>query len=261
MRALLPSVILASFSVAAAAQDKAEVSPQDVKRFIDPTTLINSVGYTFEASFLLRDVELYNHTVDLTWALNHWSAVWAEVPFTHFSLPEPPGSSGVGDVLLGWGGIIHEDLERRLTTSVGGLEVLVPTGSPENGTGGERWVLTPLAALALNPTDLFPVYIRGRYMHSIGGSEGAPVRALELSVETAHILPKGFYVSAIPTFFFDFAQDRNFFSFGLGMGRALTRNFAWGAAYVHYVAGAKTFSQGFSFGLSYIWGDEKVAHP
>lgn len=104
----------------------------------------------------------------------------------------------------------------------------------------------------MNPTDLFPVYIRGRYMHSIGGSEGEPVRALEISVETAHILPKGFYVSAIPRFFFDFAQDRNFLSFGLGVGRALTRNFGWGAAYVHYVAGAKTFSQGFSFGLSYI---------
>ena len=261
MRALLPSVILVAFSVAAAARDKVEVSPQDVKRFIDPTTLINSFDYTFEANFLLRDVEIYNHTVRPLWALSHWSAVWAEVPFTQFSLPEQPGSSGIGDVLLGWGGIIHEDLERRLTTSVGGLEVLVPTGSPENGTGGERWVLTPLAALALNPTDLFPVYIRGRYMHSIGGSEGEPVRALELSVETAHILPKGFYVSAIPTFFFDFGQERNFFSFGLGVGRALTRNFAWGAAYVHYVAGAKTFSQGFSFGLSYIWGDEKIGSP
>ena len=247
--------------MAAAAQERGDVSPEDVKRFIDPTRLVNSFAYTFKASFLPLDVELYNHTVRPLWALSHWTAVWAEVPYTHLSIPGQPVPSGIGDVVLGWGAILHEDLERRLTTSVGGLEVLVPTGNAELSTGSGRWVLAPRGALALNPTDLFPVYIRGKYSHSIGGSDGQRVRTLELSVETAHILPKGFYISAIPTFFFDFGQDVNFFSLGVGGGRALTRNVAWGAAYVQHVVGATTFSRGFSFGLNFIWGEEKVASP
>ena len=63
----------------AAAQERGDVSPEDVKRFIDPTRLVNSFAYTFEASFLPLDVELYNHTVRPLWALSHWTAVWAEV--------------------------------------------------------------------------------------------------------------------------------------------------------------------------------------
>ncbi len=155
--------------------------------------------------------------------------------------------------------IIHEDLTRRFTSSVGFVEVRAPTGSAEKGTGFDRWVVSPGGAIALNPTDLFPIFIRGGYSHSTGGEAGRPVRLVQLSVNTAHILPKGFYVSAVPVFVFDLEQDTNLFSLGLGGGRAITRNFAWSAAYLHYVAGSQTFSQAFSFGLSFIWGEERVA--
>ena len=223
--------------------------------------LINSLDYTLEANFLPLDIEAYSHVVRSTWALSHWTAAWGEVPVMHLSIPERAGPSGVGDVLLGWAGIIHEDLERRFTTSVGGVELTAPTGDVEDGTGSGRWVLTPLAAIALNPTDLFPIYVTGRYSHSLGGNEGEPVNTLELNVETAHILPKGFYVSAIPTFYFDFEHDTNFFSIAVGVGRALTKKFAWGAGYIQHVVGTQTFSRGFTCSLNFIWGDEKLADP
>jgi len=243
------------------AQSPDAVSNEDVKRFLDPTQLINSFDYSFQASILPLGMEAYTHRLSPTWALGHRTAVWAEVPMTHFSSPGEAGSASAGDVTLGWGWILHEDLERRLTTSIGAIEVVAPTGSVEDGTGSGRFMLQPVGAIALNPTDYFPVYLSGQYTHSFGGSEGEPVRRVELSVETVHIFPKGFFVSAVPTFFWDFGRDVEVFSLGLGVGRALSSHFAWSAAYVQHLVGDKTFSRGFNAGLSFIWGDEKVAPP
>ena len=261
MYALPLAAILVSLATANPSQESEveEVTPADVKRFIDPTRLINSLDYNFTASFLPGDLKLYSHTLSPVWALSDWTAVWADIPYSHFSFPEEQAPSGVGDVVMGWGAIIHEDLTRRYTSTVGFVEVRAPTGSAEKGTGFDRWVLSPGVAFALNPTDLFPIFVRGQYSHSTGGEAGRPVRLVQLSVNTAHILPKGFYVSAVPVFVFDLDQDTNLFSLGLGGGRAITRNFAWSAAYLHHVAGSQTFSQAFTVGLSFIWGEERVA--
>ena len=141
------------------------------------------------------------------------------------------------------------------------LELHAPTGSSEKGTGVGRWVIAPSGALALNPTDLFPIYVEGQFKHSIGGGEGEPVRSIEFNVATVRLLPKGFYVSAVPVFFFDLHQDTRSFSASLVVGRAWTWNVAWSAGYASHVAGTKRFNQGLSLGLSFIWGDEKVRSP
>ena len=149
-------------------------------------------------------------------------------------------------------------MNRRFTSSLLTLELDVPSGSPEKGTGLGRWVIAPGGALALNPTDLFPVYIEGRYKHSIGGGDGEPVRSLQLNVEAAQILPKGFYLAIAPTFFFDLHQNTETFLLSVAVGRALTRNFGWAASYSAHVAGAKRFNHNVTLALSFIWGDEKV---
>ena len=174
-----------------------------------------------------------------------------------------------GDVTVGWGAVIHEDLSRRFTSSAGWIEVLAPTGSAKEGTGFGTWVLAPGGSIALNPTDTFPIYIVGRYFHSVESLGGSgrdrqiaenpenKVRSIELSFQTAHIFPKGFYVAALPSFVFNLNQDFNFFSLGVGVGRALNKNFAVVGAYVHHVAGEKTFNQALTVELSFVWGEAK----
>jgi hypothetical protein len=120
-----------------------DVTPEDVKRFLDPTILINSFGYSFTASYLGQDARLYTHKLEPVWAVGHWNAFWAEVPVEKLSIPDRDVPSTVGDVLVGWGAVIHEDLGRRITSSVGWFEVLAPTGSVERGTGFGTWVLAP----------------------------------------------------------------------------------------------------------------------
>jgi hypothetical protein len=204
------------------------------------------------------------------WAVNHWTAFWAQIPINQLSIPDEDTPTDVGDILMGWGAVIHEDLGRRFTSSVGWFEVIAPSGRVEKGIGLGTWVLAPGGGIALNPTDRFPIYITGRYLHSLGniggdrdemvatGEQDLRVRSIELNVETAHIFPKGLYVAALPSFVFNLNQDFNFFSLGVGIGRALNRNFAISGGYIQHVAGRKTFSRGFLVGLSFVCGDPKV---
>lgn len=252
--------------------DKEEVKPEDVKRFLDPTVMINSFDYSFTANFIPSDIHAYSHTVSPFWAVNRWTGFWAEIPYRDFNASDGGGTSGVGDVVLGWGAVTHKNLERRLTTSAVSFEAIAPTGSLRKQTGSGAWVLAPAAALAFNPTDVFPVYVTGRYLHSVGTPEpierngempekvdGADlrVRSLELAITTVHILPKGFFVSAIPSFVYNFNQDFNLFSLGVGGGRALNRSFLVSGGYVHHVVGRETFNQAFTVQLSFIFGERK----
>jgi hypothetical protein len=93
------------------------------------------------------------------------------------------------------------------------------------------------------------------------GEQDLRVRSIELNLETIHIFPKGLYVAALPSFVFNLNQDFNFFSLGVGVGRALNRNFAIMGGYIQHVAGRKTFSRGFSVGFNFVWGDPKVKKP
>jgi len=243
-----------------------DVAPEDVKKFLDPTVMNNVLEYRFQANFLPQDTRLYSHRPYIGYALNYWSAVWAEVPIWDFSIPGVDAPSGISDTLIGWGCIPYKDLSKRFTGFAFWLEALAPTGSADKGTGFGTWVLAPGAGVALNPTDRFPIYISGRYLHSLkplGGVAEKPenpdlVRSIELNIETLHIFPKGFFVGALPSFTFNLNQDFNLFTLGVGAGRALNRRLMVTGGYVHYVAGKRTFNQAFVVGISFVWGKEKV---
>ncbi len=247
-----------------------EVTTAEVKRFLDPTMMINRVGYDFQANFLIRDVDLFTHRIRPVIAFTHWTAVWARIPIHHFSTPDGSNPAGIGDVTFGWGVVAHENLASRFTSSALIFEVLTPTGDSSKGTGFGTAVLAPGGGIALNPSNYFPIYITARYLHSLEelrgpGSEeevkddpSLKVRSIELNLETFHILPKGFFLAVLPSVTFNLNQDFNFFTLGLGVGRAITRHFAIQAGYLNYVAGEKTFNQAFNIGFTYIFGAEKV---
>ena len=246
-----------------------EVTPDEVKRFLDPIVMIHSFDFTFNANFLGGETRLDTATLSPFWALSGRQAVWAEVPFLGYSLPGTSGPNGIEDVTVGWGALLHEDLGSRFTTSAVIVEAVAPTGSIEEGTGFGTWVLAPGGALVFNPTDVFPVYVVGRYLHSLaapGGEERVAtvgtqpslrVRSVELGVATVHILPKGFYVSATPNVVLNYDQDFNFFSLAIGGGRALSRNFALQGLYVQHLAGEKTFGRSASISLQFAFGERK----
>ena len=245
-----------------------DVSTEDVKRFLDPTVMNDVLEYRFQANFLTQDNRLFSHRPYVGYSFNYWSAAWVEVPIWDFSIPGTNAPSGISDTLIGVGFIPYKNLSKRLTAAAFWLEALAPTGNAQKGTGFGTWVLSPGGGIAVNPSNKFPIYLTGRYLHSvkpIGGDESgdlsvppAKVRSIELDIETIHILPKGFFVSAQPRFLFDLNKDFKVFSLGAGLGRALNRRLMVFGGYVHFVAGKKTFNQALVLGLSFIWGKEKV---
>ncbi len=198
-----------------------------------------------------------------------WTGLWAEIPVQTLATRDDGTTTGAGDVLLGWGAILHEDLDRRFTTAVVTFEALAPTGDPDRGTGVGTWVFAPGGALAINPTDKFPIYVIGRYLQSLESLGGDSrerdtterpdlrVRAAELTIQTLHILPKGFYLFAIPSFVFNLNQSFNIFSLGVGVGRALNPRVAVSGSYLQRVAGRETFNRELSFQVSFLFGARK----
>ncbi len=238
-----------------------DVSVSDVKRFLDPTQLISRIEYAFLANFLPNDTRLFTNRFRPWYAFNNWSAAWVRVPIHDFSSPNQDFPVGIGDIDIGGGFVIHEDLSRRLTSIAVAAEIRLPTGDLSKGTGLDAYIIAPAALLALNPTDAFPVYIAGRYLHSwgsLGGSDPQEhLRSIELEIQTFHILPKGVFVAVLPSFVFNLNQDFNIFSLGLGAGRALNRRLLIQGGYVHHIAGRDTFNRALQIGITYLWGKDK----
>lgn len=236
------------------------LSVQAVQRFLDPTVMISRVEYRYQANYLPGDVQINVHRFRPWVALNSWSAAWIRIPWVGVSIPGQGQSSGLGDISAGWGFMIHENLASRLTASAAGFDVLFPTGDRSGGTGFDRWILQPFTALVFNPTDLFPVFLIGRYQHSIADGpepENGRVRNLNLSIQTFHVLPQRFFLVFIPNLFMDLQSDRTAFTFALGAGRVMTRRFALQASYVQHLSGSETISRGFQLGANYFWGPNR----
>ncbi|RKZ13868.1 hypothetical protein DRQ53_12690 [bacterium] len=252
------AVALCLASAAAGSARANDVSTEDVRRFLDPTVMISKLEYRYQANHLPDDFDVYTHKLRPWIALNNGNAVWARVPFARLSRADGETSGGLGDVSLGWGRLFHENLERRLTAFAATAELKMPTGDPAEGTSLDAYVGNVVAAIVTNPTDMFPVFVIARYLHSFDKAvDGLDIRSAELTVQSFHILPRGFYLLLIPSFLYDFERDFDVFSFGAGGGKALTRRFAMQAAYVQYISGQKTFNRGFTIGLNYMWGTDK----
>ncbi len=238
-----------------------DVSVTEVKRFLDPTKTISRLEYEFRANILPDDTRLFTNRFRPWYAINSSSGVWVRVPIQNLSIPNQDTSVGIGDIDIGGGYIIHEDLSKRLTSIAAAAEIRLPTGDASKGTGFDAYLIKPIVLLAFNPTDVFPVYITGSYLHSWGNLGGSasqkPLRSIELHIRTIHILPKGFFLLALPTFVFNLNQDFNLFSLGVGAGRALNRRLAIQGGYVQHIAGRETFNRGLQIGITYLWGKDK----
>ncbi len=240
------------------ASDSDTLTVADVRRFLDPTVMVNRLEYRFQANYLPGDVQLYSHRTRPWIALNSRSAAWIGIPWVNVSLPDGSRNSGIGDLSLGGGFVIHENLGSRLTEAAVGFDVIMPTGDRAQLTGFDRWILQPGALLVFNPTDLFPVFFIGRYQHSVAdGDEREPLRTVNLTLQTFHILPNQFFLLFIPNLIVDVKRDQTVFTFGIGAGRAMSRRLALQASYVQYILGTETFSRGFQLGLNYFWGPNR----
>lgn len=227
-----------------------EVTGEDVKRFINPTIIVNRIGYGFGYS-ALPGGDIMSNRVEARWAINLDNAVTIKVPIVRLKQDGRPAEWGISDIVFNYGSVIYEELNSRFTTAAVLLDVVAPTGDEERGLGLGKWIVAPGGAIALNPTDVFPVFVVGRYLHSVGGESDQPnIRSFEFEVDPFFILPYGFWLGGQAGFTVD--SDFTVFSLGTFLGRALTRHFAWSVGYVEHMSGRETFARRFAVSLSWL---------
>jgi len=258
MRVMWAVLLFALTAASLPAQPATYVGRDGIKRFLDPTVFINTLEYRFDSSFS-DDVTTYGHNFLSLLPVNHRNTFWVGGAFSHIAASGTPVDNAVGDVVVGFGTLLHENLLDRFTSSMAGLELVAPTGSVESGTGDGRWLLAPRGALAVHLTDYFPLFVRGRYSHSLGESELPSIRLLDIELEFALLVGGGFFVEVVPVLAYDFAAEADSVSLEAVVGRAITENVAWVAGYVEHFEDGHSNSRGFIGGLNVIWGDEKVA--
>ena len=234
-----------------------EVTIADVKKFIDPTTIVTGFDYTFSFNSLSNG-SLYRHLLGPGWAINSSQILYADLPIQRLVPDLGPSQVGIGDTAIGWGYVPYENLSSRFTSVILVAELRAPTGDAGVGLGTGGWVLSPAVRLALNPTDRFPVFFTLGYLHSLedektlerDGETVLKLRSWEFALTTVHIMPKGFFLSLEPSLLVD--GDLEVFSIVVGAGRALTRHFAFSVGYAQFVAGDQTFNRAAVLGLQYL---------
>ena len=235
-----------------------DVTVDDVKRFLDPTIMMSRVEYRFQANHLQNDFDVYTHMLRPWYAIDGVSAAWVRLPFATLSPPSGESRSAVSDITFGYGRMMHENLERRLTASALTVELTTPTGDVDKGTSADAWIGRFNGALMTNPTDLFSLFLIGRYSHSfdpiVGGGD---LRTLQFELQAFRVFPRSYFLALTPTLSYDFDLDVEVFSFVFGGGKALTRRFALAAGYVEHISGQRSFNRGFTIGLNYLYGPIK----
>jgi hypothetical protein len=238
------------------------VTAHEVRRFLDPTRMINRIEYNLRIIDLPLNSAFYSHGLRPWIALNNRHAVAITIPYLHFSALDGDRSSGVGDGSASWGFVLRENLTSRWTTLAGRIEWVLPTGDFSRGTGLDTWILSPAILFVFNPTDMFPVNAIVKYNHSVGTigdsqAEDFKVQSMEIVLQTFHILRRGFYLAFMPTYQWDMEREFDLFSIGLGGGYTFNRQLTLAARYVDHVTGRKSFSEIFHIGVKYLWGKDR----
>ena len=158
---------------------------------------------------------------------------------------------------------IEKDLDRAWNNYPKGfVAYLQPGDVPPGGQGLARYlakyvVSPPIAVRRIEQYDGPTV----RYWYQDHKTEAIQHETLPvlrfIGRMVQHILPKGFFLAALPSFVFNLNQDFNFFSLGLGDGRALNRRLLIQGGYVHHIAGRETFNRALQIGITYLWGQDK----
>jgi len=167
--------------------------------------------------------------LDYNWAPLADHSFAATLPVIDSRLSDVEGS-GIGDLLLryNWVPALTLTADPWVPNSLGiGVGLLVPTGDPTKGTGGDQWVIAPSlgwAAKIAKRTTLLPQL---QYMKSFAEGELAQgAETISLSVDLIHVTRSKFWVQYTSAASYDFEAEQYEFDNLLVLGQQFTRRVA-----------------------------------
>ena len=103
------------------------------------------------------------------------------------------------------------------------LDTSIPTGSTDDGTGGDYWILAPNAVLAFDLSESISTYTFFRYVQGFATGSDPDIFGINIEIPVSFALSEVTFLSLTPNFFHDFgSSDTTFFTGKVGVTQMLS---------------------------------------
>ena len=103
------------------------------------------------------------------------------------------------------------------------LDTSIPTGSSDDGTGGDYWILAPNAVLAFDFSESISAYTFFRYVQGFATGSDPDIFGINIEIPVSFALSEVTFLTLTPNFFHDFgSSDTTFFTGKVGVTQMLS---------------------------------------
>ena len=103
------------------------------------------------------------------------------------------------------------------------LDTSIPTGSTDDGTGGDYWILAPNAVLAFDLSESISTYTFFRYVQGFATGSDPDIFGINIEIPVSFALSEVTFLTLTPNFFHDFGRsDTTFLTGKLGVTQMLS---------------------------------------
>ena len=103
------------------------------------------------------------------------------------------------------------------------LDTSIPTGSSDDGTGGDYWIIAPNAVLAFDFSESISAYTFFRYVQGFATGSDPDIFGINIEIPVSFALSEVTFLTLTPNFFHDFgSSDTTFLTGKLGVTQMLS---------------------------------------
>ena len=103
------------------------------------------------------------------------------------------------------------------------LDTSIPTGSSDDGTGGDYWILAPNAVLAFDFSESISAYTFFRYVQGFATGSDPDIFGINIEIPVSFALSEVTFLTLTPNFFHDFgSSDTTFLTGKVGVTQMLS---------------------------------------
>ena len=103
------------------------------------------------------------------------------------------------------------------------LDTSIPTGSSDDGTGGDYWILAPNAVLAFDFSESISTYTFFRYVQGFATGSEPDIFGVNIEIPVSFALSEVTFLTLTPNFFHDFGEsDTSFLTGKVGLTQMLS---------------------------------------
>ena len=98
------------------------------------------------------------------------------------------------------------------------LDTVIPTGNPNDGTGGDYWIVAPNAVLAFDLSERISLYTFFRYVQGFSTGSQPDIYGVNIEIPISYGFSEVTFLTVTPNFFHDFGQsDTTFLTTKVGL--------------------------------------------